>query len=301
MATRKTRVIRFWPGIRAFFLCYAVVFSIVGTIALIPVWFLFAKPVLQVGMLKYSNPGKTAFMKEYERTLKEQGADTIEITQEFVPLDSISKRLQDAVLAAEDDGFYTHPGFDVKAMLAALEYNEAHGRNKRGASTITQQLAKNLFLNRERSFSRKFRELGYTILMETLLGKKRILELYLNYAQWGKDVFGCEAASQKYYHKPSFTLNATEAARMAAVLARPAKLSPLSSGSVLMQKRLGVIANNLYLRHHPVPAPPLEEDEADSTADSTSTSLPGAVLGFFGDILSRDSSAITDVNSTPAE
>lgn len=296
MKPQKTAAARLWSGVRTFLLCYAVVFSLVGTVALIPVWFLFAKPVLQVGVLKYSNPTKTAFMKEYEKTLKTPDGRAPKLIQEFVPLDSISKRLQDAVLAAEDDGFYTHPGFDVKAMLAALEYNEAHGGNRRGASTITQQLAKNLFLSNERSFSRKFRELGYTVLMEMLLGKKRILELYLNYAQWGTDVFGCEAASEKYYKKSSSALTASESARMAAVLARPARLSPLNPGSVLMQKRLAVIANNLYLRHHPVAAPPMEGDEADSSADQSS--LPGSILGFLGDILSRDSSAITDINST---
>ncbi len=277
-----------WSAIRAILLGYAVLFSIAGTLALIPVWKYVGRPVLDVVRLKTSNPEKTAYMRQYEKTAARQGVK--EIKQQFVPLDSISMDLQEAVLAAEDDAFYTHPGIDLNSLVAAMQYNQDHGVNKRGASTISQQMAKNLFLSNEKSFSRKYRELAYTLLMETILGKKRILELYLNYAQWGKDVFGCEAASRKYFRKPASKLTPIESARMAAVLAKPAKLNPLSTSSVFMQKRLQVIANNIYLRHHPVEALSSEEG-SDSSASGSGPRF------FFESLFSRDSSAITDPHS----
>jgi monofunctional biosynthetic peptidoglycan transglycosylase len=184
-------------------------------------------------------------MKIYSNVLKKQGKSG-ELGQTFIPFDSISKNLKNTVLAAEDDGFYTHPGFDIEAILNAYEYNRAHHRIIRGGSTITQQLAKNLFLSSERNFSRKFKELAYTMLLEKYLGKNRILELYLNYAQWGDTIFGCEAASRYYFHKSSSRLTLNEASRLAAALVAPEKINPLNSNSRFMQRRLEVIANNLY-------------------------------------------------------
>ena len=166
-----------------------------------------------------------------------------------MPLDSISKTLVAAVLAAEDDGFYTHPGISLDAIVEAMEYNRAANSLKRGASTISQQLAKNLFLSPEKSFERKIKEFGYTLLMEKYLGKDRILELYLNYAQWGKNVFGCEAAANVYYRKNSLNLTMTESARMAACLAMPTRITPHYTKSGFMAKRIAVIANNMYIRN----------------------------------------------------
>lgn len=168
--------------------------------------------------------------------------------QIFFPLDSIPQTLIKAVLAAEDDGFYMHPGFDLVAILHAYEYNKSKNKFKRGASTITQQMAKNIFTGGEKSFSRKYNELAYTVLMEAILGKDRILELYLNYAQWGKNIFGCEAASHYYYKKSCKDLTITQCSRLAAVLAKPARLNPHSTKSILLQKRLKVIGNNLYYK-----------------------------------------------------
>jgi monofunctional biosynthetic peptidoglycan transglycosylase len=187
-------------------------------------------------------------MKELSKARMLQGKSS-SLSETFIPLDSISKNLQNTVIAVEDDGFYTHPGIDIEAILKAAEYNRDKNKISRGASTITQQLAKNLFLDADRTFMRKVKELGYTLLLEKYLSKQRILELYLNYAQWGDTIFGCEAASQRYYKKSSSRLSFAESSRLAATLAMPSKLSPLNDKSVFIQKRLEVIANNLFLRH----------------------------------------------------
>jgi monofunctional glycosyltransferase len=228
-------------------IAYAVVFSITFTIAAGIAVYYVGKPVWEVKKLKVQNPPETAFMKAVRKQMRISGS-TDTLRQIFVPFDSISENLKQAVLAAEDDGFYFHPGFDIEAILSAMQYNRGIRANKRGASTITQQLAKNMFLNNERSWKRKYLEMAYTVLMEMYLGKDRILELYLNYAQWGRNIFGCEAASQLYFHKPSAKLTLDESIKMAAVLAAPCKVSPVNTTSAFMGKRTQVIANNLFLR-----------------------------------------------------
>jgi len=232
-----------WVTVKAVFILYAIIFSLAATVGLYLGYRYVTAPLRQVTALKTRNPVETAYMAHY-RTLLGPGES---ISCVFVPFDSISNNLKNAVLAAEDDGFYTHPGFDIVAMLSALEYNRAAQSIKRGGSTITQQLAKNLFLSSEKSWERKYKELGYTVLLEKYLGKKRILELYLNYAQWGKKVFGCEAASRLYFKKSCRNLSPYEAARLAAVLSMPNRASPLNVGSAFIGQRIAVIANNLYL------------------------------------------------------
>lgn len=228
------------------FVTYAVAFSVVATVALYVLFVNVYRPIAEVKRLATVNPAETAYMRDYRlRTGMDKNGDSL--YQVFVPFDSISPVLKQTVIAAEDDGFYTHPGFDIEAMLSAMEYNRAQNKIKRGASTITQQLAKNLFLSNERSFERKYKELAYTVLLEMYLGKDRIFELYLNYAQWGKNIFGCEAASQTYYKKSSRKLTLGESMRLASILAMPLKLSPHNGESAYMGKRMAVIANNMYL------------------------------------------------------
>jgi monofunctional biosynthetic peptidoglycan transglycosylase len=270
----------FWKTIKVIVLTYAVLFSVAGTIALFVAYNYVTTPIREVKWLKTHNPVETAYMISYRQELRDSSlSDTL--NHIFVPFDSISPSLKSAVLAAEDDGFYTHPGFDIEAILAAYEYNKVKGKVKRGASTITQQLAKNLFLDDSRNFERKFRELAYTVLMEKYLGKQRIFELYLNYAQWGKNTFGCQAASKQYFKKPVIALNRMESARMAAVLAMPTRVSPTNSHSTFLTRRIAVIANNLYL-HHAIDDsgffnltgffPEKDSSETDSViADSSST------------------------------
>ena len=244
-----------WTIIRTVFVFYAVLFTITATVLLYigyqkgyhyynTYWL---TPINDVKRLQAENPAESAYMTQYRKELRsKREADSL--IWKFVPLDSISTALVASVLAAEDDGFYNHPGVSLDAIVEAIEYNRIANSNKHGASTITQQLAKNMFLTPEKSFERKIKELGYTILLEKYLGKDRILELYLNYAQWGKNVFGCEAAANVYYKKNSLSLTQTEAARMAACLAMPTRITPLYTKSGFMAKRIAVIANNMYLR-----------------------------------------------------
>lgn len=227
---------------------YAVLFSVACTAAIVIAYKNIIRPIREVQYLIQNNPKETVFMKQYCQDMKNQGKPET-VAQIFIPIDSISKNLKLAVIAAEDDGFYTHPGFDIPSILNAYQYNRVHNRNVRGASTITQQVAKNLFLSNEKSFMRKFKELGYTLLLENILGKDRILELYLNYAQWGDSLFGCEAASHYYFKKSSSRLRLGEATRMAAILASPTRLNPHQVKSIFLQKRIEVIANNLYMKH----------------------------------------------------
>ncbi len=184
-------------------------------------------------------------MSKYMETFRDSNPD-IQIKHTYVPLDSISPYLRKAVIASEDAGFYFHPGFDVRAIAEALDANQNAGRTKFGGSTLTQQLAKNLFLSSERSFNRKFKELAYALLMERELGKDRILELYLNYAQWGKDMFGCQEACMLYYKKSCSKISLDQAINLAAVLASPGKHHPGMRESRFMQQRRSVIYQNMF-------------------------------------------------------
>jgi monofunctional biosynthetic peptidoglycan transglycosylase len=142
------------------------------------------------------------------------------IEKKWVPLTEISKSMQQSVIKAEDYKFYQHNGFDFEAIEKALQYNKTH-KKKKGASTISQQTAKNVFLWPSRSWMRKGLEAYFTVLIELLWPKDRILEAYLNVIELGKGVYGVEAASQKFFKRPAKKLNASQAALMAAVLPNP--------------------------------------------------------------------------------
>ena len=144
----------------------------------------------------------------------------INLQREWRPWPVISDDLKIAVIAAEDQKFAEHWGFDVAAIRAALKHNQ-QGGSVRGASTLSQQVAKNLFLWPGRSVVRKGLEVWFTVLLELLWSKRRILEVYLNIAEFGEYTFGVEAASQRFFHKPAARLTASEAARLAAVLPNP--------------------------------------------------------------------------------
>ncbi len=149
------------------------------------------------------------------------------MNQTWVPLSDISPYLVKAVLIAEDDKFWSHEGFDYEAIQKALEKDMKAGRFKFGGSTISQQLARNLYLSPAKNPLRKVREAIITWRMEKILSKRRILELYLNLVEWGEGIFGVEAASRHYYGKPSSELTPEEAARLASVLPNPRKYNPL--------------------------------------------------------------------------
>jgi monofunctional biosynthetic peptidoglycan transglycosylase len=144
------------------------------------------------------------------------------LAKKWVPIDQIAHPMQLAVIKAEDAKFYTHNGFDFEAIEKAIKYNKTHKKQK-GASTISQQTAKNVFLWPSRSWIRKGMEVYFTVLIECLWSKKRILEVYLNVIELGPNVYGVEAASQKYFHKKARNLSHFESALIASVLPNPIK------------------------------------------------------------------------------
>ena len=171
---------------------------------------------------KWVPPGSTAFMRQQESILQEQNPDA-SIFYQWVDYSQISVNLKSAVIASEDAKFADHDGFDWESLEKAIEKHQRNPDAKRvvGGSTISQQLAKNLFLTPSRSYLRKAEEALITFMIESLWSKERILEVYLNVAEWGVGVFGAEAASQHYFQKPAIKLGRRQAARLAAMLPNP--------------------------------------------------------------------------------
>jgi monofunctional glycosyltransferase len=169
---------------------------------------------------KRFEPQTSAFM---ERRLDEVRAKnpSARLRQQWVPYARISNHLKRAVIAAEDAKFLDHEGFDWEAIQKAMTKNERRGRIVAGASTISQQLAKNLFLSGSRSWLRKGQEALITWMLESSMSKRRILELYLNFAEWGEGVFGAEAAARHHFGVPAGALSAEQAAWLAAILPSP--------------------------------------------------------------------------------
>ena len=171
------------------------------------------------------DPSSTAFMEaRLERVLEK--VPKAKLAQQWVPYARISAQLKRAVVAAEDAKFVDHEGFDWEAISKAIEKNERKGKVVSGASTISQQLAKNLFLSGERSWVRKGQEAAITWMLESALGKRRILELYLNYAEWGEGVFGAEAGASYHFGTNAASLSAQQAAFLAAILPSPRRYAP---------------------------------------------------------------------------
>ena len=165
-------------------------------------------------------PRETAFMSNRLTELRATNPHA-ELKYRFVPYDRISRDLKRAMIAAEDAHFVDHEGFDWDGIQTALEKNQKKGRVVAGGSTITQQLAKNLFLSPSRSYWRKAEEAVITIMLEAMLDKERIFELYLNVIEWGNGVFGAEAAAQRYFGTSAARLSSEQAARLAAMAPNP--------------------------------------------------------------------------------
>jgi monofunctional glycosyltransferase len=174
--------------------------------------------------LRTNNPGTTAIMEARAREAKDRGRPARR-NQHWVPLSRISIWLQRAVVHSEDARFYEHDGIDMEATKIALSNAVEDGRFTRGASTITQQLAKNLWLGEQRTLWRKLREAILARRLEKL-GKQRILELYLNVAEWGDGIYGADAAARVWFEKPASDLLPEEAAILAAMLPAPRRRNP---------------------------------------------------------------------------
>ena len=166
-------------------------------------------------------PEASAFMDARIERLRAKDPKA-RLAHQWVPYECISAQLKRAVVAAEDAKFVDHEGFDWQAISKAIEKNERKGKVVSGASTISQQLAKNLFLSGTRSWLRKGQEAVITWMLEATLGKRRILELYLNFAEWGEGVFGAQAAARHHFGIDAAALNASQAAFLASPMRRPA-------------------------------------------------------------------------------
>jgi monofunctional biosynthetic peptidoglycan transglycosylase len=166
------------------------------------------------------NPESTRFMRLALTTLQEKKPQA-KLAHTWVPYEKISIHLKRAVISAEDGHFLEHDGFDWDGIQYALEKNLAKGRTRAGGSTITQQLAKNLFLSPRRSYLRKGEEALITLMIEATWSKRRILEVYLNVVEWGEGVFGAEAAARRYFGISAARLGPAEAARLATTLPSP--------------------------------------------------------------------------------
>ena len=188
---------------------------VIGALALIQAWY-----AAQIWWWRDHAPRETSFMAMRQAELKDR-ARPVRIAYQWVPYERISPALKRAVIAAEDAKFVEHEGFDWDGIQQALEKNYRKGRVVAGGSTITQQLAKNLFLSSRRSYWRKAEEAVITLMLEALLDKRRILELYLNVIEWGEATFGCEAAARNYFGVSALELSAEQAARLAAMAPNP--------------------------------------------------------------------------------
>jgi len=183
----------------------------------------FALSWLFVLILRFVPPATSAFMIERRLAALTQGERGFSLKYQWIPFSKVSSDLPIALIAAEDQKFPLHHGFDLQAIADALDEAE-EGERLRGASTISQQTAKNLFLWNGRSFVRKGLEAYFTALLELTWPKRRILEVYLNIAEFGDGVYGAQAAAQEYFRKPASQLNAHDAAVLASVLPNPKKL-----------------------------------------------------------------------------
>ncbi|MGZ8406347.1 MAG: monofunctional biosynthetic peptidoglycan transglycosylase [Nitrospira sp.] len=209
-----------------------------------------------VDVLARTNPISTALMDHRQTQAKKQARGAPRQWM-WVPLSRISPHLRHAVVAAEDASFFSHEGFDWEGMKEAAKYNLEAGELKRGGSTITQQLAKNLYLSSERSLFRKAREALITRSLEQHLTKKRILELYLNVAEWGQGVYGAEAAARHHFGKSAEDLTVDEAAWLAAILPSPHRYDPLRKTTLLTRRHERIL--KLIDRQSATPIPITDE------------------------------------------
>lgn len=235
-------------------------FFLVGVVWLIYEFITFPS----ISKLREQNPQTTSMIEARKKEAKAKNEEPKQI-QTWVPLEKISPHLQRAVLAGEDANFSTHHGFDWDAIQRAWEEAQKEAEKeakqegdndandwipampdfKRGASTVTQQLAKNLYLSEERSFIRKGREAIITYFLERELSKKRILEIYLNVIEWGDGIYGAEAASQFYFNKPASSLSEQEAAFLSAMIPSPNNVFNPKKNLKRVQRRQRIILRGM--------------------------------------------------------
>ncbi len=234
-----------WVGahkFKTFLIIFAALF--LGEVATLP-W-------LSVGALSRENPDETALMRQRIAESETEGKP-LTIKRQWIPLSRLPRNLIDAVVVAEDGTFYTHGGVDWFEVQESIEKNIEEKRVARGASTITQQLAKNLYLSTSKDPIRKLKELVITLLLERSLDKSRILELYLNLIEWGRGIFGVEAAAQTYFGKSAAALTLDECLRLAAVIPSPLQHRP-DADSRYVVRRKQIVLERMLARNMTEPA-----------------------------------------------
>jgi monofunctional biosynthetic peptidoglycan transglycosylase len=230
-----------------------------------------------VRVLRTSNPQTTAFMELRAREARARGEQPKRV-QQWVAYSRISPSLKRAVLVAEDGAFWTHDGLDYDQIKESMEVNLARREFVRGASTITQQLAKNLYLSPSKNPLRKVRELLIARRLETELPKRRILEIYLNVIEWGDGIYGAEAAARTYFRKPASQLGPQESALLAAAVRNPRALSParpttrLRGLQEMILRRMGAVAPPPVVASEPAIANPLPLPTGALTPEATPVS-----------------------------
>ncbi|MBP9915188.1 MAG: monofunctional biosynthetic peptidoglycan transglycosylase, partial [Thiobacillaceae bacterium] len=195
---------------------------------------------------KAFDPASTAFMEAGLERLQEKKPDA-ELRYRWVDYNRVSVHLKRAVIAAEDSRFLAHEGFDWEGIEKAVERNLRKGRIVAGGSTISQQLAKNLFLSASRNPFRKLQEAVITVMIETLWSKRRILEVYLNVIEWGNGIFGAEAASRRYFRVPASGLGPDQAAHLAAMIPNPRYYERNQSARGLLKRKAIIAARMLQV------------------------------------------------------
>ena len=228
--------------------------------------------------LKTSNPATTAFIELRAREARARGEKPRRM-QQWVTYRSMSRNLTRAVLAAEDDGFWQHEGLDFDQLQESLEADWASGRFIRGGSTITQQLAKNLYLSPSRNPLRKLKELMIARRLEAELDKSRILELYLNVIEWGDGIYGAEAAARTYFHVGAASLGPAESAILAGAIVNPRVLNPARPNARLLRRQSIIMRRMSSVTPPPAvevvaPPPPPADAVPPSEGAATDSSAP---------------------------
>lgn len=223
-----------------------------------------------VAALKKQNPSETSFMRIKERQAAKAGKK-LPRRMAWTPWDGISENLKHAVLVAEDGNFYRHRGVDWESTKKALETDWKQKRLAKGGSTITQQVARNLYLSPSKNPLRKIKEMLIARRLEKELGKRRIFEIYLNIAEWGKGIWGAEAAARAYFDKGAADLTPEEAAALAAALPSPRRYNP-TGGTRFMERRKSQIVARMRASGY-LPDEAEDADLEDSFAVISSTEI----------------------------
>ena len=209
-------------------LCIVVTLYVLLEVSTIPFW--------SIASLNRENPLGTALMNQRQQEANDKG-QSLKIIQHWVPLSKIPKHARNAILVAEDGTFYSHGGVDWHEVWESAKTNMENGRVVRGASTITQQVAKNLYLSTAKTPMRKFKEVIIAFMLEEQLNKRRILEIYMNIIEWGNGIFGIEAASQIYFKTSASRLTRDQAVRLAAVIPSPLRYRPDENSQYVLKKK----------------------------------------------------------------